>query len=591
MELLVLLLRLLLAAAAFLGVCSLVNRRACLPAAYVPLLTCCLVGCALMLMGILNVLRMAAPLFLLAGAYGLITEFRRGARPRWWRSPATLALLVLAAYFFVYFYGRVITEDDDFNHWAIIVRVMLRYHRLPRFTDTVILFPSYPPGTAGLLYLGCRLLGTDDGGTMLFFQTGVMLCAMLPLLARVRTKGVLRAVSYAIILLFFALGLTMNPGTAIQSLYVDALLALLCLGGVVIAYDLRADMAARLFVLLPIAGFLAITKGSGLYFSAVLAAQAGWYVWRAGNRRRAVRCFAGLLGGPAGLLILWNRHADLVFEGGLMTRHSTSPRYMLHKALSKGGASLLATLGGFLHTLGTFSEMLPSIATLSLVSALALLGALTRSRSPFRPRSLIGASVAVYVTYLLGLLGMYLFNMPEDSIEAFSRYLGTALLLITGIATLYLLELINALPALPVRTRVAGLCAAGALLAAFCWVLKPPFLTLARYPSEREATVRELASYMPEHDKETRYLVYIWDGHREQNYGHRMTHYVAYPAQSDIVSTDDDGLLLLDRWTEEYDYFIAFWTDDAYRAYAVAHGLDPDVKLWTRDAFLSAYTG
>ena len=530
-------------------------------------------------------LRIAAPLFVLAGLYGFVYELVRGARLRWFRNPAVLMLFAASIYFFIYFYGHYISAGDDFNHWAIVVRVMLRYDRLPRFTDTIIMFPSYPTGAAGLIYLICKILGSESGGTLLFAQTFLMLCGVLPLFALVRHN---RAASCCVVILTALIGLTMNADSAIQSLYVDALLALVCLSGVAIGRYYRNDILQRWWVLLPIGCFLAVIKGSGLYFSAVLAVQAAAYLWPCGERRKKWVRILWLVLAPMCLLLLWNRHADLVFEGGLMTRHSISLRYMLNQTLDKSGGELLETVRRFLTALGDLSSIKPVLATFGLLLGCAWLGRLSKARSGFGAGALLKASCAIYLTYMLGILGMYLFNMPENTIEAFLRYETTCLILLAGLAAIYLIELFNGLSRVPCRAYAASLAAAAALFAAFCLTVRLPLRTLVEYPVEKEQSARELAAYMPVRDKETRYLVYVWDGHREQNYGHRLVHYTAYPAQSDIVSAEDNGLAMLDTWTQDYDYFIAFWTDDAYAAYAGAHGIDPEVRLWTPEAYVAA---
>ena len=350
-------------------------------------------------------------------------------------------------------------------------------------------------------------------------------------------------------------------------------------------------MAKAWPLMLVIGCFVAVVKGSGFYFSAVLAIQAGFSIWRQTDKRGRWRCIIIMLGAPLCLLLLWNRHADLVFEGGLMTRHSTSLRYMLSQFLRKGWDDSLVIVKNFIKTLGDFSAMRAAIGTAVMILGLGALGRLRRSESPFRPRTLLISSLAIYVTYLIGLLGMYVFNMPEGTIESFTRYEHTILLLLVGLSAVYLIEWLNGLPEpLPRGDRLSLLAPMG-LYVLLCVLAAPSLVELVRYPVEDERPMRTLDSYMEDRDKDARYLVYIWDGHREQNYGHRMVHYAAYPSWSDIASSDPDDAQLLETWPENYDYFIAFWTDDTYEAYAAAHGIDPTVKFWTAEDFLAAQAG
>ncbi len=584
METVVLILRSCLFGFCFCGFCCLVNRFLKLPLAFVPILVCCGLGCLLVLTGILNILGIVPLLFVLAGLYGLFYEIKKGGCFRWWQNPAVLFLVIGSIYCFVYLYGHYITANDDFNNWAIVPRVMLRYDRLPRFTDWVILFPSYPTGTAGFIYLVCTLLGSDSGGSLLFAQAFLLVCSILPLFALVRRHKVINhcaIVATALILL------TLNGASPITTLYVDTLLGLVCLSGVVIGCHYRENMAKGWPLMLVIGSFLAVVKGSGIYFSVVLALQAVFAIWRQTDKRGRWRCVLMMLGVPLCLLLLWNRHADLVFEGGLMTRHSTSLRYMLNLFINKGWADSLLIVKRFFATLGDFATMRACLGTALVVLGLGALGRIRPSASPFRPRTLLVCSAAIYITYLIGLLGMYVFNLPEDTIESFTRYEHTILLVVVGLSAIYFIQWLNGLPE-PFNSKGRlWLLAPAGLLIAFCLLAPPSVDTLIHYPVEDEAPVQELHTYMTDRDKEARYLVYIWDGHREQNYGHRMVHYTAYPSWSDIVSSDPDDAALLESWPEHYDYFIPFWTDETYEAYAAAHGIDPKVKLWSAEEFLA----
>lgn len=66
-----------------------------------------------------------------------------------------MALVVYAVFLL---HGCVLTYNDDFSHWGLIVRTMLVEDGFPAAGDPLITFTSYPPGTACLIYYVCRMV-------------------------------------------------------------------------------------------------------------------------------------------------------------------------------------------------------------------------------------------------------------------------------------------------------------------------------------------------------------------------------------------------------------------------------------------------
>ena len=100
--------------------------------------------------------------------------------------PAGLWLLMaLVVYAVFLLHGCVLTYNDDFSHWGLIVRTMLVEDGFPAAGDPLITFTSYPPGTACLIYYVCRMVtgqAACEWG-MLMAQAALLLSCVAPIAA------------------------------------------------------------------------------------------------------------------------------------------------------------------------------------------------------------------------------------------------------------------------------------------------------------------------------------------------------------------------------------------------------------------------
>lgn len=77
-------------------------------------------------------------------------------------TPGVLFFLAAAVVGCVVMRGPMPFVGDSYNHWATIVKLMHIVDRLPDATDQIIVFQSYPPGSALFLYLVTTLTGFSE---------------------------------------------------------------------------------------------------------------------------------------------------------------------------------------------------------------------------------------------------------------------------------------------------------------------------------------------------------------------------------------------------------------------------------------------
>ena len=133
--------------------------------------------------------------------------------------PAGLWLLMaLVVYAVFLLHGCVLTYNDDFSHWGLIVRTMLVEDGFPAAGDPLITFTSYPPGTACLIYYVCRMVtgqAACEWG-MLMAQAALLLSCVAPI-AALGGKRPWRALVAALTAAWFAVG----TGVSLYELMVD----------------------------------------------------------------------------------------------------------------------------------------------------------------------------------------------------------------------------------------------------------------------------------------------------------------------------------------------------------------------------------
>lgn len=376
---------------------------------------------AMFFAGILNVMQEAAWAICLTGAGLGMASLKRKEPLKTILCPGMLFLGVAAVVLLIWLRGMILTDYDDFSHWGTVVKVMLGENRLPRFSDAIITYQSYPTGSAGLLYYFLTISGIHSEWLQLYVQSlfGAGMLTGLFVFCRGWLKSLFAGVCSAIFFLCC---------TGPINLLVDTLLPLVALGGLCICVYYRDCLNSNYLWLAPYLVSLVAIKNSGILFAVFLLLLFLGYGRKEGLKGwLCLACITGLA------LLLWQKHVLLVFYNGMNSRHAMSAQSITGNLLRKGGEELSAVLRAFLEEVLDVQN--PAVWLLGLVGLLFLLGRLTGKRWTKESRLLLLFSGMVYLVYEVFVLGMYLTTMPYGEaivLAGYARYHRTILIFCGG---------------------------------------------------------------------------------------------------------------------------------------------------------------
>ena len=487
---LLLILRALLLAASFTGLVAAVRSETGLDRFIAPFFTASGVIVVLMLAGMAHALKVAFYALYAAGFAGL--AFAYGYRRRRPDLPV-IALLAAFALFLVWrMYPAKLFSNDDLSHWGLVARHLLRTDAFPDASVGTVLFQSYPLGGAAFIYYFARTLESSEGVWLIAaeFLYGL---AFLPVLSHARRNRTWAAPILAGMFLYFY-GFMRQYG----SLRVDGVLGFYGLGIAATALYYRDDWKkAALAVSLPILAAVYL-KNSGLFFAFVGALLLGWCAARqTGKRRAGAVVFAATLGAAVCAYLLWTLHVRAAFPVGMETKHAVSlvnfSRHLKEKdpalirtIVKKMGKRLLHP--GVTVGLGlVFAALCAAFA-----GAVALLRPRLRAAALRALRVMLFAG-AVYALWMGMLFLMYVFSMPRQEAQelaSYGRYMGTAGILLAGMAGMALVDLVGKLRFRLKGARLIGLGAGAVGLILFV-------LLLARVHTEKLRTLLDNSAAYP----------------------------------------------------------------------------------------------
>lgn len=431
-----------------LGYAGLLVKKLHIHVAFTPAIFCAGVSSVLFAAGILNLLPLAASLLFAVGVvlFALHVkdalkaavsggDLRAAARSS--GSVFFIVYIITLLLFCFHMKGAHYTHYDNFSHWALVIREMLLVDRMPCYKESLILFQSYPLGSALYIYYVCKILGSSEA-CYLFAQTMMSVSFIFSLSAFVKKNWQ----SSVLILLFGIYALISN--ITIYNLLVDTVMPLAAVAAVcLILYENAADRKTIL-ALAPLMIFLVQVKNSGLFFAA-----ACWCIWLRKNfpavrsdRRLLLTFLLYDVALPLASYLVWQKHIGLVFDNALETAHAVSISYYADQFSGKSrdtigqiGSLLLAQL------FDLDGAPLTIMALVSMIFAILICS----SKEP-KARKILAAALAeiwiIFAAYILGIFAMYIFSMPGSdftSLPSFYRYMNSCLLFLYGIAAVYML--------------------------------------------------------------------------------------------------------------------------------------------------------
>lgn len=420
--------------------------------AMLPAIVFSLITVVTFISGILNMLLITTWLLLVLGVILLVVCVQKVIRDKmlstlrvFFLDYSIWFLLICSAYYAFAFKGRFLSSYDDFSHWGLVTRTILNTNMFPNFSipSTQIFFSSYPLGSASFIYFFCRSIGVSGGSYYLFAQALLTMGYLVSVFCCVEKH---KGLGFAVVSLFLAVLFTHNITP--YSLCVDRLLASAGIAGMVFCLQYRDRIAAG--DLLPETSLLLCAvvtyKNSGVFFAFIIAF-ALLLFYRRSKAKPHTTALLLALAVPFILVFIWQRHADYVFNDGLLAKHSMSFSY--YKALfANNGPSGRSS---------TFRIVFPLLINpmknyaIFLWVGFVLLFIATRYYAPDKAtdckKVLLIMSVAL-VVYTAGALFMYLFSMPASEVrfsqgKDYSRYNGTLVAFMCGVLIYEILYITN----------------------------------------------------------------------------------------------------------------------------------------------------
>ena len=392
-----------------------------------------------------------------------------------------MIFFLLGSVYLAFFLSNMPLEYyDDFSHWGLIVKEMLWTDRLPNFSSNTILFQSYPPGTAVLLYFIGKILG-DTEGIMLFGQGMLYLSCITPMFALLRKRKFLGWLLVVPVTLYF---LTGNLG--IVALSVDTALSLLGIAGtaILIYFYREKCLVDAILPLMLITTYVNVVKNSGIMFVVILV---GLY-FALILKERVVKSSTAIGGmvimvTPLLFKFLWDKHVKLVFADGSSTKHAMSVENYKNVFGEKPTESVFQITKDLLWSsvniqsteIKIFVIILVTVGLILILKKMNVVAGIKEAVVLPRRKEcgLLFFMIGIYIAYQLGLWATYVFSMPLAEavvLASYNRYNTTIIMYLLGVALIYFLVELDQMEQKPVALKAATVGIS------FVLVLVPVFL-------------------------------------------------------------------------------------------------------------------
>lgn len=535
----IVILRLLLFFISFTGLCEILRSKSGIEISFIPALTVCTEVSVLFAAGILNCMLPAALIMYLGGlaAFVYFTVKKKAGFFRTYASPAFLFILLVFTAEAVFLWGQTFFDYDNFSHWALVVKTMLRNNRFPNFMDKIIEFQEYPLGSSVFIWFFARMVSEAEHIQMLA-QQFMVLCFSVSVFRYVKRR---KALIFAAFLLMMNFLLCYN--IVIEDLLVDTLLGVqgAALALMMVSECVYSEKKVSFLWTIPYSITAVQIKNSGVFFAAFVCVTAFWLILK---EKRDIKSRSAAILAPMLSFYLWHAHCKYVFTTAFFSRHAMTTNMMLYTFREKSADDIRFITHEVFKLGFTGKDLLLAVIFTAAVAAIWLICGADRKTLG----KIVAALAVVYVLYIVGMLLMYLFSMPYTSggiLAAYDRYRQTILILV------YLVDFAAAARAISqAEGKKAGTMSV-LLIAAVCfvWLATRPATIFKSYSGiERVPVQTAIDSAEIPDDAECLVVIPELDG----NYTFYITKYILLNNNVDVVALDafDESSLA------DYEYLI-----------------------------------
>ena len=412
---------------------------------FLPAFTISLQVTVLFCAGILNCLKIAALILYSIGIFLSVYYVFNGLK-KTIHEYLNVGYLFLAVGFCLVLlacYGHKFTYDDNFSHWAVVSKSLFLTDRFPTFKDSLIIFQEYPLGCTSYIYYFTRFISYSEFFEMAA-QSFMMLSFVLPFFVCIKKNKVISFI-YVIVLVNYIFCYNIP----ITDLPVDTVLPL---GGMAMLFfvfseslGLYGENKEKISILYAIPFLCTVIqiKNSGIYFVALACIMIAVSFK---NDKKKYKQKLAAVASPFVSLYLWQMHCDYVFVDGSVTKHAMTVENYKNIFSQKTGDNIKTLLESVLKFSISGKELKYILLCLGMAGVLAFFVLDKQNRKKYI--YIILGSASIYITYMLGMAGMYLISMPAGEAENLSgavRYRNTIFIAIYYILSLFLLTMISSI--------------------------------------------------------------------------------------------------------------------------------------------------
>lgn len=525
---------------ALLGWFYVLRKKCLLEYAFIPIAVCSGVICLVFIGGLLNLMFLTCCCIVAVGFMMFVRALAIDGRYLFdevtkFLKEGGIWYIIAIAFFASLHNGMRLLAYDDFSHWGAIVRELLNTGMLPRWSSKMILFRSYPPGSALFIYFMSVMTGLGKSeGFWLFAQSVLYTSCFFTFFCLFSGRRSLVLQCVTPVLLFYFLSWRGFP----YDLYVDSLLYAYGFSSTAILLHSRdKGVSPPLLLISLIMVAIVLIKNSGIFF---VAANLVWYLlfFKTVQIKKTLLLLGGM---PFLALLLWNAHLNLVFspEQLAQSKHAMTIENYVKGYKAKSSEDIRNILRKFVASATELEKYNMILCVLVIV-----LCAKGRSSSPFL--LLVAGGAFMYLLYMTGMLLMYIFSMPTGEalrLAGFYRYRNTVLFYLICVGLYSLMVELSRTPLPTLRRRFAWyVLTAGLLL----YSINPTTLIRPQYVgSVREGLEKSLGSFRP--GPQERVLVLFDQDYRDSGYRNHLLRFLLWSNNFSRTTSESDGAELVKK--------------------------------------------
>lgn len=526
---------------------------------FIPIFIISSIGVIEFIAGILNIMKLATMLITLIGVIVFIKEILIIKKSKIKFNFSTIIYTIIVLISLYWLKGIILTHYDNFSHWAMIVREMLLKDRLPNFQDNLIIFTSYPPGTACFIYYVCKVLWSSER-VMLFAQALLIISSIYTIFAFCNKNKKISYIIAIITTIFLLIG-----NIYIDQLLVDTVLSVMGLAVLSIIVYYRNDSKKSFLISIPILSLLMLVKNSAIFFIIIdLIVWIVYFIKNNGVKNIFKAKYIALILIPISMLILWKAHTNLVFDHSNTSKHAMSISNYVYNLKQKDTNEIKEISKNIFSRMFSFKDI-ENVIILILFLVQILLIIISRKDKKVRLgiiKSLI-LMILSYILYQIGILFMYIFSMPGPEARGLSgyiRYYRTIILFEYGICAISILYFFNNIEITgKYKNIIIKLIIAVILVIPIMFYPKNIKAVFTKISVENDPKIRNKILQLKEVyniEEEQSYLIYISDEDLSKGYLEYMCKYDFRSPNIRVIGSFDE----LQNMDEifNYKYFIIY---------------------------------